>query len=410
VSDEPSDLGFGTRAIRAATRAPRVDQEPDAVPIYQAVTFSAEDSADLGDILADRKAGYSYSRIDNPTSTALGAAAAEIEGAEAGFAFATGMAAVHATLLSLLSAGDHVVASQALYGSVRHLLEKILGRLGVQTTFIDITDLGAVDAAITDRTRMLYAETIANPTIVVADIPGLARLAHTRRLPLVVDNTFASPYICRPIEHGADVVIEAATKWLGGHSDVLAGVVVGSADRIAAIRAVQIDTGGSAAPFSAFLVLRGLETLHVRMERSTATALTLARLLEGHQPLVRSVYYPGLPSHPQFAVAQRVLRAGGGMLAFDLDDRTAAAAFIDALTIPPRTASLGSVRTMTVHPPSSTHRQLDEQGLGQAGISSGLVRVSVGLEDASDLAADFERGLAAAGSTTKSAVRAGATA
>jgi len=410
VSDDRSALGFGTRAVRAATRAPKVEQEPDAVPIYQAVTFSAEDSADLGDILADRKAGYSYSRIDNPTSTALAAAVAEIEGAEAGFAFSTGMAAVHATLLSLLSAGDHVVASQALYGSVRHLLEGVLGRLGIHTTFVDITDLHAVRAAITPRTRLVYAETIANPTIVVADLPGLAELARAAGVRLVIDNTFASPYICRPIEHGADLVIEAATKWLGGHSDVLAGVVSGPRDLISSVRAVQIDTGGSAAPFSAFLVLRGLETLHVRMERSTASAQALARLLEARQPLVRSVYYPGLPSHPQFAVAQRVLRAGGGMLAFDLGERDAAAAFIDALTIPPRTASLGSVRTMTVHPPSSTHRQLDEDGLREAGISAGLVRVSVGLEDVEDLAADFERGLAAASSADNAAARATATA
>jgi len=302
------------------------------------------------------------------------------------------------------------VASQALYGSVRHLLEGVLGRLGIQTTFVDITDLEAVAAAISDRTRIIYAETIANPTIVVADIPGLAELAHRRGLTLVIDNTFASPYICRPIEHGADLVVEAATKWIGGHSDVLAGVVCGDRQRVAKVRAVQIDTGGSAAPFSAFLVLRGLETLHVRMERSTASALSLARLLEAHRPQVRSVYYPGLASHPQFAVAQRVLRAGGGMLAFDLGERAAAGAFIDGLSLPPRTASLGSVRTMTVHPPSSTHRQLDEEGLRQAGISAGLVRVSVGLEDADDLLADFERGLAAAASAVDSTARASATA
>lgn len=380
------------------------------MPIYQAVTFSAESAAELGDILADRKPGYSYSRIDNPTSTALAEAVAEIEGAEAGFAFATGMAAVHATLLSLVSTGDHIVAGQALYGSVRHLLEGVFGRLGITTTFVDITDLDAVAAAITDRTRLIYAETIANPTIVVADIPALAAVAHARGLTLVIDNTFASPYICRPVEHGADLVIEAATKWLGGHSDVLGGVVAGGRDRIAAIRAVQIDTGGSAAPLSAFLVLRGLETLHVRMERSTTTAHALARLLEARRPLVRSVYYPGLPSHPQSAVAQRILRAGGGMLAFDVGDRAAAAAFLDALTIPPRTASLGSVRTMTVHPPSSTHRQLDEQGLREAGISAGLVRVSVGLEDVEDLAADFERGLAAASSVRQPPIKASATA
>ena len=387
--------GFGTRAINAASRAPRVEQEPDAVPIYQAVTFSAKDAAELGDILSDRRPGYAYSRIDNPTSTALGAAVAEIEGAEGGFAFASGMAAIHAALLSLLSAGDHVVAAKAMYGSVHHLLESVFGRLGIETTFVDATDHDAVAAAITPRTRVLHLETIANPTIVVSDLPALIDIGHRAGAAVLVDNTFASPYLCRPIELGADLVVESATKWLGGHSDVLAGVVVGSRERIGAIRDVQVNTGGSAAPFSAFLVLRGIETLHVRMERHTATAFALARLLEARDG-VGQVFYPGLPSHPQFAAAQRVLRAGGGMLAFDLGDRHAAAAFLDALTIPPRTASLGSVRTICVHPPSSTHRQLDDAALRDVGISQGLVRVSVGLEDVDDLAADFDRGLAAA--------------
>jgi methionine-gamma-lyase len=212
---------------------------------------------------------------------------------------------------------------------------------------------------------------------------------------LTVDNTFASPYLCRPLELGADLVMDACTKWIGGHSDVLAGSVVGSAERIKQVRAVQVDTGGSLAPLSAFLVLRGIATLHVRMERHAANALALARALEGRDP-VRQVLYPGLPSHPQFNVAQRVLRAGGGMLALDLGDRRAAAAFLDALSVPPRTASLGSVMTMAVHPPSTTHRQLDDAGLAAAGIREGLVRVSVGLEDIDDLLIDFEHGLDAA--------------
>jgi cystathionine beta-lyase/cystathionine gamma-synthase len=409
VSRADAEQGFGTRAIRAATRPLAVEQAPDAVPIHQAVTFGADDAAELGDILADRRAGYAYSRIDNPTAVAMAQAVAEIEGGEAGFAFASGMAAIHATLLSLLSAGDHVVAPGAMYGSARHLLTDVFGRLGVAATFVDATDLEAVAAAITPRTRVLYAETIANPTIVVSDLPALADLAQRHGLAFVVDNTFASPYLCRPLELGADLVIESATKWLGGHSDVLAGVVSGDRRRIAAVRGVNIDTGGSAAPLAAFLVLRGMQTLHVRMERHGQSALALARLLEA-QPQVRAVLYPGLPSHPQFSVAQRVLRSGGGLFAFDLGERASAAAFLDALTIPPRTASLGSVRTICVHPPSSTHRQLDEQALRAAGISAGLVRVSVGLEDGADLAADFERGLAAAASAHVAPATAPATA
>ncbi|MGI8927845.1 MAG: trans-sulfuration enzyme family protein [Candidatus Limnocylindrales bacterium] len=389
------NAGFGTRAIGAATRAPRVEQTPDSVPIYQAVTFSAEDSAELGDILDDRKPGYAYSRIDNPTSTALADALSELHGADAGFVFATGMAAAHAMFLALVEAGDHVVASSALYGSVQHLLENTLGRLGVEVTLVDVSDHDTVEAAFRPNTRLLHVETIANPTIVVADLPALAEIAHRHGAVLTVDNTFASPYLCRPIELGADLVFESCTKWIGGHSDVLGGVVVGDTAKLKTVRRVQIDTGGSLAPLSAFLILRGIATLHVRMERHTESALAVARALEA-QETVRQVYYPGLPSHPQAAVAQRVLRAGGGMLAFDLGSRTVAASFLDALTLPPRTASLGSVMTMAVHPPSTTHRQLDEAALAAAGIREGLVRVSVGLEDVDDLITDFEHGLTVA--------------
>ncbi len=391
----PPAAGFGTRVIRAATRPPHVEQAPDSVPIYQSVTFSSTDSAELGDVLGDRRPGYSYARIDNPTATALAAAMAEVEGAAAGYAFSSGMAAIHAALASLLSAGAHVVATSAVYGSTHHLLDRVFGRFGVSTTFVDATQPEVVEAAFNDQTRVLYLETIANPSIAVADLEELIGRARRRGVAVIVDNTFASPYLCRPAELGADLVVESATKWLGGHSDVLAGVAVGSVERICAVREVQIDTGGTAAPWSAFLVLRGLSTLHVRMERHSASALALARHLED-APGVVAVHYPGLSSHPQYAVAQRLLRAGGGMLALDLGNRLAAQAFLDALQLPPRTASLGSIRTIGVHPPSTTHRQLSEAELKAAGIPVGLVRVSVGLEDVDDLIADFDAGLAAA--------------
>jgi cystathionine beta-lyase/cystathionine gamma-synthase len=314
------------------------------------------------------------------------------------------MAAAHAMFLTLLRAGDHIVAASALYGSVQHLLQDRLSRLGIESTFVDVTDLAALEAAFRPNTRVLHVETIANPTIVVADVPALAEIAHRHRATLTVDNTFASPYLCRPIELGADLVFESCTKWIGGHSDVLGGVVVGDAERIAAVRLVQVDTGATLAPLSAFLILRGVATLHVRMERHASNALALARALEGHDG-VAAVYYPGLPSHPQAAVAQRLLRAGGGMLAVDLGSRNVASAFLDALTVPARTASLGSIMTIAVHPPSTTHRQLDSAALAAAGIREGLIRVSVGLEDADDLINDFEQALsAAAGSATGIAV------
>jgi methionine-gamma-lyase len=384
-------LGFGTRALRAATTPPRVDEKPDSVPIYNAVTFSTDSAAELADVLGDTKRGYAYARIDNPTGTALATTLAEIEGAEQAYVFASGMAAVHATFVSLLKQGDHVVAARQIYGSVQHLLDKILPRFGIETTFVDATDHDAVAAAFRPNTRLLHVETIANPTIVVADLAALIELGHQRGVVVSVDNTFASPWLCRPAEMGADLVIEALTKWIGGHSDVLAGGVSGRADLIAAIRKVQIDTGGTIAPTSAFLVLRGIETLHVRMERHSANALALARQLEASG--LNGVSYPGLPSHPQFSVAQRQLRAGGGMMAFELADRAAAERFLDALTLPPRTASLGSVRTIAVHPPSSTHRQLSSPELAAIGIPDGLVRVSVGLEEIDDLIADFDQAL-----------------
>ncbi len=356
--------GFSTRAIRASTRAPRVDQRPNAVPIYQTVTFSAADAEELGLVATDVVRGYAYSRLDNPTTTALGEAIAELEGGGAGYALASGMAAIHAALASLLRAGDRVIFPLACYGSTRSLLLRRFVPLGVQVDAVDMTDLAAVETALAAApTAVLYAETVANPTIVVSDIAALAALAHRQGARLVVDNTFASPYLCRPLELGADLVVESATKYLAGHSDVLAGAVAGSAERVEAVRQVQIDTGGNLAPMSAFLVLRGMTTLALRMERHAATASALAGWLE-RRPGVLRVLYPGLPSHPQHDVAVRLMANGGGMLALDLEGgRAAGEAFIDTMIIPERTASLGSIHTIVAHPPSTTHRQLTEAEL-----------------------------------------------
>jgi cystathionine beta-lyase/cystathionine gamma-synthase len=375
-----------------------VDQVPTSVPIYQTATFSSADADELGQVLGDPRGGYAYSRISNPTTAALGDAFAEIARGESGLALATGMAAIHATLASLLNSGDRIVAPVALYGSTRALLLNTFGGFGVQTEFVDTTDLDAVGAALAAApTRVLYTETIANPTTFLADHAALADLAHRHGARYVVDNTFASPYVCRPLELGADLVVESATKFLGGHSDLLAGVVAGPRELIAKVERVQIDTGGSLGPLEAFLVLRGIMTLAVRAERQARTAAALGGWLE-RQEAVRSVLYPGLPSHPQHAVAARQFRPGvaGGMLAFELEGgRVAGRAVIDALEIPELTASLGSVHTMVVHPPSTSHRQSSEAELLQAGITPGLLRVSIGLEDVEDLQDDFEAALGA---------------
>ena len=246
-SDE-HQRGFGTRAIRVASSPPVVHQGGNSVPIYQSVTFEAEDAAELGDILADRRPGYAYARSGNPTAAAMADAFAQLHGAPAGFAFASGMAAIHAALLSQLRAGDRFVSTQAVYGSTRTLMSSVLARFGVEVEYVDATDPDAVEDALRTPTRVLYLETIANPTIVVADLADLAERAHRHGAVVIVDNTFASPYLCRPFELGADLVVESTTKWVGGHSDVLAGAVAGHAELMAQVRETEIETGGMIAP------------------------------------------------------------------------------------------------------------------------------------------------------------------
>ena len=389
--------GFSTRAIRAASRSPRLDQTPTTVPIYQTATFASADADELGEVLADPRGGYAYSRIANPTTRALGEAYADLAGGQAGLALASGMGAIHASLASVLRAGDRVVASNVLYGSTRTLLLGTFAGFGVRVDFVDTSNPEAVgDALSVAPTRVLYTETIANPTTFLADHQALAELAHRHGARYVVDNTFASPYVCQPLELGADLVVESATKFLGGHSDLIAGVVAGPHELVSAIERVQIETGASLGPLEAFLVLRGILTLAVRGERHSRNAAALAGWLE-RQDRVRSVLYPGLPSHPQHAVAVRQFRAGvsGGMLALEVEGgRAAGRAVIDALKLTELTASLGSVHTMVVHPPSTSHRQATEAELLVAGITPGLLRVSVGLEDIEDLQADFAAALA----------------
>lgn len=393
----PRRLAFATRAIRMATGGPEVSQRPTSVPIYQTATFTTADAEELGEVAANGWAGYSYTRLSNPTNRALGDAYAELAGGEAGFAVASGMAAVHAAIAVLVRSGDRIVAPIALYGSTRMQLLNYFGRYGVTTEIVDTTDLAAVERALAAApTRLLFAETSANPTTFLADHAALADLAHRYGAFYVADNTFASTYVCRPLELGADLVLESATKFLGGHSDLTAGVLAGRADLIEGVAAIQVDTGATLGALDAFLVLRGLMTLAVRMDRHAENAMALAGWLERQDGVLR-VLYPGLPSHPQHDVARRQFANGGGMLSFEVvGGRDGGRAFIDALTLRELTASLGSVHTMVVHPPSTSQRQLSEAELLESGIVPGLLRVSVGLEDVEDLAEDFSIGLQAA--------------
>jgi cystathionine beta-lyase/cystathionine gamma-synthase len=383
--------GFATRAIRAASRAPDAPQPPVNVPIYQTSTFEVADSVELAELLEFERPGHSYTRYSNPTNGALEEALADLEGAEAALVTASGMAATHGVVLSVLRSGDEIVVPRAVYGGMVGLIGAILERSGIGHRTVDSTDPAQVGAAINDRTRLIWLETISNPTTAVADIATLAELAHTRGVLLAVDNTFASPAIATPLALGADLVIHSTTKYIGGHSDLMGGAVVGPTELVAAARKIVINAGGNAAPFETFLALRGLKTLALRMERHSANALTVATALEGAAGITR-VLYPGLAAHPQHDLAARTFRDGmaGGMLAIELEGgRAHGERFLGRVNVAVHATSLGSAETLVSHPASSSHRQLSDEELAAAGMSPGTVRVSIGLEDAADLVEDL---------------------
>lgn len=307
------ELGENTRAVHLP-EPPYSAQRPLGQPVWRTAAFAFDSAAEYADVLGDRAPGYSYSRIDNPTVDAFAMAVAELEGAgierpTMGQAFASGMAAVSGVFLTELSQGDHVVASAAVYGGTYGLLTTVLARFGVDVDFVDTGDLDAVRAALRPRTRIVYVETLANPTMAVADLPALAAVAHDAGALFVVDSTFATPVVCRPLEHGADLVLHSATKYIGGHSDVTGGVVVGARELIEALRAVRIDTGGSLSPDDAFLLRRGLQTLPLRVRRQNDSAMTFAATIVRH-PRVAAVEYPGLPEHPGHETARALFDAG----------------------------------------------------------------------------------------------------
>lgn len=395
--------GENTRAVHLPP-PPQPAERAVGQAVWRSATFEFDDAQSYADVLGDRRQGYSYSRIDNPTVDAFAAGVAALEGANLdhevrGQAFASGMAAISGALMALTRQGAHVVASNALYGGTYALLNGVLARFGVETDFVDITDLDQVRAAMRPTTAVVYAETLANPSMVVADLPELADIAHDGGARLVVDSTFASPVVCRPLEHGADLVVHSATKYIGGHSDVTGGVVAGRPDIVDAIRAVRVDTGGSLAPDDAFLLRRGLETLPLRVRRQNATAMVYAATIARHSGVTR-VDYPGLTEHPGHDVARRLFDSGpegtrfGAIVTvtpqggYDAGMRLA-----DGLGLVKVAASLGGTHTMVSHVASTTHRQLDETQLKAAGIDPGAVRISIGLEDAEDLIADTLRSL-----------------
>jgi len=392
--------GFATRAIKAASRVPAAPQAPVNVPIYQTSTFEVGSALELAELLEFARPGHSYSRYSNPTHAALEDALAELEGAEACHVTASGMAAIHGVVLSFLRTGDELIIPRAVYGGVIGLARSVLSRSGITATTVDTTDPGAVAAAITERTRLVWLETISNPTTAMADIAAISELAHERGVAVAVDNTFASPFLCNPLALGADVVVHSTTKYIGGHSDLTGGAILGRSEVVNGAREIVINAGGNAAPLEAFLALRGLKTLALRMVRHSSNALAVGEALEG-APGVAAIRYPGLSSHPQHELAARTLREGmaGGMVALEVTGgRAAGERFLDLLEVAVHATSLGTVETLCSHPASSSHRQMSDDDLASAGLSAGMIRVSIGLEDPEDVVADLAN--AAAGATT----------
>jgi len=379
-----------TVGARFSTICLHAGQEPDPstgaiiTPIYQTSTY-------VQDELGVHK-GYEYARTQNPTRFALERNIAAIEGGKAGFAFASGMAAIGA-IGTLLKAGDHVIVSKNTYGGTFRLFDKVLTRVAISFSWVDTADLEEVEREIIPATRMLFVETPTNPVMRLTDLAGAAALAHRHNLRLVVDNTFASPYIHRPIEFGADLVVHSTTKYLNGHSDSVGGVVVATRDDdIEWLTFVQNAEGAILSPFDSWLVLRGTKTLALRMERHNANGLAMAQYLEAH-PKVVKVNYPGLPSHPQHALARTQMRGFGGMIAFDVGSLEGARRVLNSVRLCALAESLGGVETLISHPATMTHASVPADRRAALGITDGLVRISVGIEDIDDLKADVGQAL-----------------
>lgn len=388
-----------TRA-RFATLAVHAGQRPDpatgslSTPIYQTSTFvfpSAEEGARR---FAGEAAGYIYTRLGNPTQSVLEEKLAILEGGEAALAFGSGMAAISGVIMAAVSAGDHILYGEPIYGSTHALLHHVLPRFGVSATGVDGSDPEQVAAAIRPNTRLLLFETPANPTMKLVDIAAVSRVAHDQGVLVVCDNTFASPALQQPLTLGADVVVHSCTKYIGGHGDVIAGAVVGSKEFIEHLRMTSLkDLGGVISPFDAWLLLRGLKTLDVRMERHSRNAQRVAEFLAGH-PLVERVYYPGLPDHPQYELARRQMRAPGGMISFEIRGGVDAGRLLmNSVRLCHLAVSLGDVDTLIQHPASMTHSMVPPEERLAAGITDGLIRLSVGIEDPEDIIADLAQGL-----------------
>lgn len=363
-------------------------------PIYQTSTFKFKSAKHGASLFAGEEKGHIYTRMSNPTINAMENAIAELEGGYKAMGCGSGMAAIHTTFTALMQSGDHIVCSTAVYGPTNTILNDVFKKMGIDTTFVDTSDLGAVEKSIKPNTKIIYIETPGNPTLALTDIEKTSEIAHRNNALLIVDNTFMSPALQRPLEQGADVVVHSMTKFLNGHADVVAGlIVVKNEEMYKKIKKTLNQLGGVIDPFNSFLVHRGIKTLALRMERHAQNAQKVAEYLEKH-PAVERVMYPGLKSHPQYELALKQQANGGGVVAFELKGGyEAGEKMMNSVKLCALAVSLGGVESLIQHPASMTHYTMGKDARMEAGISDGLVRLSVGIENADDLIADLKQAL-----------------
>ncbi|QUL98259.1 MAG: aminotransferase class I/II-fold pyridoxal phosphate-dependent enzyme [Candidatus Fermentithermobacillus carboniphilus] len=390
------DRSVATRCVHSGSLPLPSKTRPKVMPIFSTSVFSFDYLDQIDEVYEGKIPGYVYSRMRNPGIEALEEAVASLENTPGAVAFSSGMAAITLSVLSEVSKGDHVVAAKVLYGGTYTFFKDELPKRGVETTFVDINDLDAVKSAMKPNTKILYCETISNPLMEVSDLERLAEIAHSTGARLFVDNTFASPILCRPFEYGADLVIHSGTKYLNGHSDVTAGIVCGGKDLVAGIRSLATMYGPVLSPFDAWLLLRGLRTLHLRMQRHSENAQKLAEFLKNH-PKVTCVHYPGLESSPYHSLARKYLKKGyGGMLSFEvIGGIQGARRVIDSLKMVELVPSLAGISTTVSHPGKTSHRAVPLNEREAFGVGDGLIRVSVGVEEYGDIEEDFRQALAA---------------
>jgi methionine-gamma-lyase len=388
--------GFATRQIHKGGH-PDPHTGSLSMPIFQTSTFVMRNAEEGAQLFAHQRKGYIYTRLGNPNHVVVEEKVADLENAEAAVATASGMGAISAALWTLLKARDHVLAGRVLYGCTFALLNHGMRRFGVEVEFVDTTDLDAIRDAIKPNTKLIYLETPSNPNLEITDIRAVAEIAHAHGIQVMVDNTFCTPYLQRPLDLGADMVVHSATKYLNGHGDVIAGFVVGKKDFIDEVRSVGVKdmTGSVLGPFEAFLTLRGMKTLSYRMDAHCRNAQQIAEFLERHE-MVDHVVFPGLKSHPQYALAARQMSGPGGVISFFVKGgHDAAVAVIDHVKLITIAVSLGDIETLIQHPASMTHSSYTLEERKIAGISDGLIRLSIGLEDPEDIMVDLDRALGA---------------